>query len=378
MKRVLFSLLGLVIATVPLIWFFKKPTLTVGSKPFTENYILAEIMAQIIEGVGETSVKRRFGLGQTGIAYQALKNQKIDLYPEYTGTISEVLLKRPDLSSIVEIQTHLEKLGLTISQPFGFNNTYAIGVKKESAEALGLKTIGDLNKHPRLKPGFSHEFLNREDGYLKIRKVYGLSFGRPQGITHALGYQAIERNEIQLMDIYSTDAKVAKLKLTLLVDDKNVFPKYFGVILARKDLGLRFPKTWGALRQLEGAIDERGMVKLNALVELGKKSFSEVARTFLRLGSGKKGGGTEQSLWELTQEHVALVLVSLLASMIMGVPLAIVASRSRIVGQFILMVIGVHSQRYPNLGDYQCGNHHPCSPHWSRRLWGSHCYGPCT
>ncbi len=348
MKVVIGIVLSVLIGATVYFRWPKKSALIVGSKPFTESYILAEILSQVVESAGETRVIRKFGLGQTGIAYEAIRNNEIDLYPEYTGTIAEILLKDPSLKQIGDIRKKVESLGLTISHPFGFNNTYALAVKGDVAKAMGLQTIGDLRNHPELIPGFSHEFLNREDGYPKIQELYRLPFRKLEGIAHTMGYEAIAENKIHLMDIYSTDAKVRKLNLTLLIDDKGAFPKYFGVVLARSDLKDRFPKSWRAIEKLGGKIDDSKMTELNSSVELDQKSFSAVAADFLTQKSNKRQQSTLNLVWDLTKEHFVLVSLSLLAAIAVGLPFGILAARIEFLKQGILVLSGT-IQTIPSL-----------------------------
>ncbi|HEY7868863.1 MAG TPA: glycine betaine ABC transporter substrate-binding protein, partial [Methylomirabilota bacterium] len=162
----------------------------VGSKSFTESYILAEIAAQIIEHVGEARVERRVGLGGTGLTFRALESGAIDLYPEYTGTLARVLLKDASLASPEAIRARLLGQALTVSGSLGFANTYALAVRADTAERLGLRTIGDLARHPELRAAFSSGFLEREDGWPGLRARYGLTLARVEVMEHALTYRA--------------------------------------------------------------------------------------------------------------------------------------------------------------------------------------------
>src|SRR5216684_1001102 len=163
----------------------------VGSKSFTESYILAEIAAQVIERVGEARVDRRHGLGGTGITYRAIASEAIDLYPEYTGTLARIILKDPALRTPEAIRARLRAAGLTISDPLGFNNTYALAVRADTADRLGLRTIGDLARHPELTAAFSSGFLEREDGWPGLTRHYGLSLANVRVMEHALTYRAM-------------------------------------------------------------------------------------------------------------------------------------------------------------------------------------------
>ncbi len=326
----------------------RDKTIVVGSKTFTESYILAEIIAEVIEDVGEAKVERRFGLGGTGIVFTALETGEIDIYPEYTGTITEVIIKNPTITSVKDIREALANKNLIISESLGFNNTYAIALKRSTAEKLHIKTITDLMKHPGILVGFSHEFLKRNDGFPALEKAYGLNLTNVIGIQHGLAYTAIESGKIELTDIYSTDAKLTKFDLEILKDDHNFFPQYYAVLFARKKLAEEFPKTWHALQKLEGRIRDEKMQELNARAEIDKKTFQEVALEF----RGELRKGTQSSflkkLWEVSLEHLYLVMISLVAAIFIGVPLGIIATRYQLLGQAILLVSGL-LQTIPSL-----------------------------
>jgi osmoprotectant transport system permease protein len=348
MRKCLFSLV--IAFTVVNAGFAEKPKIVVGSKIFAESYILAEIFSQIIDSSGEATAVRKFGLGQTGIAYEALSGSKIDLYPEYTGTISESILKNPSLTTIAAIREALRSQGLTIGGSLGFKDTYALAVKEDFAKKFQLKKISDLRRHPDIKIGLSHEFMNRSDGYPKLKTAYDFDFKKVHAIAHGLAYQALAKGEIELTDIYSTDAMVQKLNLRVLQDDRSVFPDYSAVIFARDSLAIKFPVTWRNLNALVGKISEKEMICLNARAELEKKSFADIASEYLK--NGNSADVEEESLWHklwvLTKQHLYLVGVSLLASTIVGVPLGVVARQYKILGQIILIFSGV-VQTIPSL-----------------------------
>ena len=324
-------------------------TVTVGSKTFTESYVLAEIVSQMIEDAGEAKVNRKPGLGGTGIVYQALVNGELDVYPEYTGTISEAILKDPSTRSLESIRKALASLGLVVSDPLGFNNTYAIAVRGEMARRHGLKRISDLTRVPEIRVGFSHEFMKRSDGYPGLSARYGFKLSNVKRIAHGLAYEALERGEIDLTDIYSTDAKIEKLDLVMLEDDRRFFPAYLAVLLARKSFVERYPKTWAALRSLEGRLDEKAMIKLNAMADIERGSFHDIAATFLKkkLTAGDRGGRAHM-LWRLTRQHLFLVTVSLAFSILIGLPLGVLSSRVPLLGQVVLTVSGL-LQTIPSL-----------------------------
>jgi osmoprotectant transport system permease protein len=328
-----------------------RPTITVGSKVFTESYILAEIVSQIIEQSGEADVQRRFGLGGTGIVYEAIRNNEIDIYPEYTGTITEAILKTPSITDTQAIQAAMAKQGFALSDTLGFNNTYALAVRGDFANLHHLTEISDLKTVPEIRIGFTHEFVNREDGYPKLVESYGLDLSHRRLMAHSLAYEAIAQNQIDLTDVYSTDAKIEKLGLILLKDNKKVFPSYFAVLLARKDLPAQFPKTWAALRSLEGKISEKEMMRLNAMADIEKLSFREIASRFLKdnvSSAYEQKSETTETLWRLTRQHIYLVGISLMLSILIGLPLGILAARYSFLGHAILIISAV-VQTIPSL-----------------------------
>jgi osmoprotectant transport system permease protein len=326
----------------------EKPSIIVGSKIFAESYILAEIFSQIIDETGEAKAIRKFGLGQTGIAFQALNEKKIDLYPEYTGTIAESILKDHVAKTIPELRAQLEPLGLTISDSLGFKDTYALAVRRDDAQEMSLSKISDLKSHTDIRAALSHEFMERSDGYPKLKAIYGFHLANLHGIAHGLSYQAIERDEISLTDIYSTDAMVQKLNLVVLEDDLSVFPDYSAIIFAQSSLPTRFPKTWKKLLALQDSISSSEMTHLNAMAELEKKTFAEVAAFFLKSKTQHQRASLWSTVWKLTKQHVALVGISLIAAVLVGVPLGIISAKYKFLGQIILSSSGV-IQTIPSL-----------------------------
>lgn len=323
------------------------PTLVVGSKSFTESYILGEIIAQIVDETGEAKAERKFSLGGTGIVVESLKARSIDLYPEYSGTIAEAILKEPGLKSVEDLNQRLAANDLLSSQRLGFNNTYALAVKSQLAAKLHLAKISDLTDHPELRAGFSHEFLQRRDGYEGIKKYYALKLTEPMGMEHALTYQSLLDGKIDLTEVWSTDAKIAKYDLKVLDDDKNYFPNYDAVILSHRDLPARFPKTYLALRRLEGAISQQKMIELNSKVETDGWNFAQTARYFLNR-SADPSAKPKSSLWLRTREHVSLVLVSVLLSVLVGLPLGFLCYRKPNIGHGVMALIGLF-QTIPSL-----------------------------
>ncbi len=316
-------------------------TLRIGSKRFTESYILGEVLRRAVES--KAPVEHRPGLGNTGIVFAALKTGSIDVYPEYTGTIAREILKLDDRPALERLNRALAPQGLGVAVRLGFNNTYALAMREDRAGALDIRTISDLAKHPGLRLGLSQEFIGRADGWPGLKAAYRLPFATPTGLDHGLAYEAIAAGKIEVMDIYSTDAKIERYKLRVLEDDRNYFPRYDAVLLYRLDLPRRFPEAWRALEKLEGKIDERRMIRMNAAAELEGKSFAEAAAL---LDSDSKpqsaarrnfwGALFGPDFWRLTGEHLLLVFVSLAASIVLGVPLGVAAAKLPRAEQVIL------------------------------------------
>ena len=315
----------------------------VGSKRFTESYILGEILAQTLAGGGHPSLHKP-GLGNTGILEQALAGGAVDLYPEYTGTIVREILKRDGNPSIDELNRWLAPRGLKAGVPFGFNNTYALAMTEAKARALGIRRISDLftPAAARLTLGLSHEFLERADGWPALRKAYGDRAAAPIGLDHGLAYDAVVAGRVDVIDVYSTDAKLGRLGLTVLDDDLGFFPKYDAVVLMRVGVDAM------PLAKLAGAIDTATMIAMNGAVEIDGRSFAETAAKFLAGGFAPGGakaaasGGArapqraKATLLErvfapdfvrLAGQHLLLVFGSLVLALAAGVPLGIAAWR---------------------------------------------------
>ncbi|MBI1397788.1 MAG: ABC transporter permease subunit [Betaproteobacteria bacterium] len=327
-------------------------TLVVGSKRFTESYILGEIITQTAEAAG-TPAEHRQGMGNTAIVFEAIKAGSIDVYPDYTGTIARQLLGI-EATDLETLNRHLEPYGLAAGVKFGFQNTYALALLDSVAERLHITKVSDLVHHPELRVGLGHEFLERNDGWPGLRKAYGLP-QRPEGLDHGLAYEAIAAHQIDVMDIYSTDAKIARYHLRVLEDDRHYFPEYDAVMVYRRDLPARFPEAWAALRRLRGAISAKQMIRMNAEAELDGRTFRAVAAGFLGKSQevlAGRGGFLDKlfgpDTWRLTREHLFLVFGSLLGAVLLGVPLGVWATRNVAVGQVILSVVGI-AQTIPSL-----------------------------
>lgn len=314
--------------------------IVVGSKNFTESYVLGEIVAQRLEGEG-FEVQRRFGLGGTLICYEALRSGEIDVYVEYTGTITEVILDAavaPERSALVE---PLAELGLLPLPELGFDNTYALVLAGDRAQALGVERISDLRGHPRLRIAFSHEFLRRQDGWPGLRERYGLE-QEPVGIEHGLAYQAMVRGRIDVTDAYSTDGDLERYGFAILADDLDFFPRYAALPLVRSD----FPQAAAAvIGSLEGRIDAERMRRLNAEVVIGNRSFAAVAADYLAeegFAASPRAAVTWRSemLANLIR-HLQLTSIALGLAVLLGLPLGIVVHRSARASRSVLYAAGL-------------------------------------
>ena len=215
------------------------PTVRVGSKVFTESVILGEMARDLIQGAGAPTVHRR-ELGGTQVLFHALEADELDIYPEYTGTIAtEILAGKEQIRDEAGCGERQQKRGVLMSRPLGFNDTYAIGMIESVAARLGIASLSDLKRHPGLKFGFSNEFMDRADGWPGMRDRYGLTQRDVRGLDHDLAYRALESNEIQATDLYSTDAEIKQYKLRVLTDNLEFFPSYQCVWLYRADLPAR-------------------------------------------------------------------------------------------------------------------------------------------
>lgn len=329
-------------------------TLTVGSKRFTESYILGEIVAQT--AARHAKAEHRPGLGNTAVVLEALKAGAIDVYPEYLGTIDAEILKNPRPTDLATMRRQLAAMGLGVGVPLGFQNTYALAMTAQQANALGVRRIGDLASHPNLSLGLSHEFLGRADGWPGLAARYRLPH-QPTGIDHGIAYDALAAGRIAVTDIYSTDAKIASLGLAVLDDDAQYFPRYDAVLLYRLDAAERAPAAWRAISALEGRIPPARMIAMNGDAELRGQTFQAIAKAFVAQSGAAttppaRSGFVERlfadDLPRLTLQHLTLVLVSVAVALALGVPLGTLAARRPAFEQPVMAVVGV-LQTVPSL-----------------------------
>ncbi len=341
----------------------------VGSKRFTESYILGEIVRQTLAAAG-VPAEHRQGLGNTGILVQALASGAVDVYPEYTGTIVREILGRSGNPSLEQINAWLAPRGLKAGVPLGFDNTYALAMREDQARSLGVARISDLARLApgALKLGLSHEFRQRADGWPALKRAYDLPQDGGAALDHGLAYAALRAGQVDLIDAYSTDAQLGRAGLRVLIDDRRVFPRYDALLLMRAGLDAR------PLQALQGRIDDASMRAMNGQAELDGLGFAEIARRFLAAGAAvpaasvsavtaataaHAGGAADNApdfiarlfapdLGRLLGQHLALVFGSLLIAVLVGVPAGIVAWRRPALGAWLLGAVGM-LQTVPSL-----------------------------
>ena len=332
--------LALAPASAP--WPSASGALIVGSKRFTESYILGEVLRQTAATAGPA--EHREGLGNTAVVLAALKAGAIDVYPEYLGTIDEEILGHRTASTREVIARELAAQGLGLGVPLGFSNGYALAMPADEAERLNITRISDLAAHPDVVLGLSHEFMGRMDGWPGLSKRYGLT-AHPVSIDHGLSYDALASGKIAVTDIYTTDAQIAPRHLRVLADDKDYFPHYDAVLLYRLDAPTRHPAQWQALQSLAGRIPVATMIAMNGRAELRHETFADIAREFVGghfdataqtavddPGQRDALGGRflkrlfAPDLARLLGQHLLLVIVAVVCATVLGVPLGAAAA----------------------------------------------------
>ncbi len=322
-------------------------TVVIGSKNFTESVVLGAIARLEADGDGLVAQHKR-SMGGTRILWRALREGDIDVYAEYTGTITHELLPNvsPDVGVRV-LRQHLKKLGIGITDPLGFNNTYALGMLADRARREHIDRISDLADHPRLDLAFSNEFMQRDDGWPGLKKTYRLP-QHARGMDHALAYRALASGAIDVTDLYSTDAEIAYYHLRVLTDDKHYFPRYDAVYLYRLDLQKRAPAFVASLKGLAGTISARDMRGMNKAVKIDGESEAAAAAAFLGVEPVHADARFWTSLWHYTLQHLVLVGISLSLALLLAVPLGILAARLQRLGQLVLGLTGI-LQTVPSL-----------------------------
>jgi len=276
---------ALLLALVPLV-ALSQPVVRVGSKNFTEQFVLAELYAQALEASG-IKVERKINLGGTLIAHKALEEKQIDLYPEYTGTILLAVLKQEAMTDPKAVYDTVKdayaKQGLVVLNQAPVNNTYVMVVRPETAQKYGLKTLSDLARVSKeLKLGAGPEFRDRKDGIPGLKAKYNMDFREDLQLAIGLRYQALKNDQIQVVNGYSTDGMISAMKLTRLSDDRNLWPPYYVVPVVRKDALDANPKIADVLNRVSALLDDASMAEMNFKVDGDKMEPRDVARDFLK------------------------------------------------------------------------------------------------
>ena len=339
----------------------------VASKPFGESYILCEMFSQLLEARG-FRVDRRPGLGATEIAFAAIRTNAIDVYPEYTGTGLLAILKdtthrtRGGAYAYVAAEFR-RRYGARWLPPLGFENTYAISVRRETATKYSLKTMSDLARvASQLRAGLTADFIGRPDGLPGISRVYGLDFREVRPLLPAVKYQALASGDVDVIDGYSTDGLIARYDLVVLEDDRRFFPPYEAAALVSPALARDMPQALAALAELSGRLDDATMRALNRRLEVDGVAVAVVARNALdslgllgaanadaRASAGRTARrsfvgtivGDRAALIQRTLRHLLLSAVSLAAAALVGIPFGLALERRRRVAEPLVRATGV-------------------------------------
>ena len=336
----------------------------IASKPFAESYVLAEMFAQLLEARG-LRADRRPGFGATELAFSALRTDAIDVYPEYTGTgLTAILHEKPAVSAAAAFQRvsseFRTRFGIRWLAPLGFENTYAIAVRRGTSDSLGLHSLSDLAKaSTRLRAGLTPDFIGRPDGLPGIQGAYGIRFADVRALNAAVKYQALAAGQVDVIDGYSTDGLIARYDLVVLSDDRHFFPPYQAAAVVSRRLATENPRAVAALSELSGRLDEPTMRALNKRVEVDGAPVAGVARDALRalalIDVGEPVAGNERhtdGLWaylvsqratiaRLTARHVELVVLSLLGAILIALPVGLLLERGAHRAEAVIRGVGV-------------------------------------
>jgi len=320
--------------------------IAVGSKKFTESVLLGELATQLLAD-GGVRARHEAQLGGTRVLWDALLAGRIDIYPEYTGTLcQEILRSACDRASL---ERALAQKGIVMSPSLGFSDGYALAANREVAARLGLGKISDLIAHPELRLGFSEEFVARGDGWPALRARYRLPQKDVRGLDHDLAWRGLAAGTLDVIDAYGTDAEIDYYKPALLDDDLHYFTEYEAVLLYRDTLP---PAARAALARLQGAVSATEMIAMNARAKRDKTPDARIAADFARAHFGTSGvvtnDGVARRIGARTVEHLILVGISLAGAILLGVPLGIVAARRRRLRRLILGTTGL-MQTIPSL-----------------------------
>ena len=362
---------GIVVGVLGLLWALSPPvwasdTIVVGSKNFMESRLLAEMFAQLIEARTELTVTRRLGLAGTQVCFEALKTGGIDLYPEYTGTGLVTILGEPPMHDRVSVLNRvrsefLHRWDIWWLAPLGFENSYALALRRDRAQTLGLRTISDLVRvAPHMKAGFGYEFIQREDGLAGLKKSYGLQFQEVIGMQQTLKYQATDTGKVDLLDVYTTDGRLAVYDFVVLKDDRHFFPPYEAAALVRGEILKRHPELGRVINLLTNAIDPTRLRELNLRIQEQGEPVPQVAHSALRAlnlvaeNHAQPVATTESSdsilsyMWTKrsnlalrTGEHLGLSGLGLFLGILVAIPLGLALERWRRGAEAIIRIIGM-------------------------------------
>ena len=326
----------------------------IGSKSFTESVILGEMLTALAgsPGSGQRIKARHLAeLGGTQILWKALKKGEIDAYVEYTGTLQHEILGDTRLNTVAKLTAAIQADGVCATAPLGFNNTYALGMKRSRAQELSIKTISDLRDHRKLQIGFSDEFIERQDGWSGLREKYQMPEFSIRGLDHSLAYRGLAAGSIDVLDLYSTDPEIITYDLQILADDREHFPKYEAIVVYRADLKDRHPDVVASFASLEGKISNQAMARMNADSLLRHMPENKIAIDFLHAAvdeslvladvSASRLQRRFNSFLANTWRHLLLVGVSLACAIAVAVPLGIYAYKRPRWGGWALGIVGI-------------------------------------
>ncbi len=344
----------------------QQNTIVVGSKNFMENRLLAEMFAQLIETHTNLLVERRLGLAGTHVCFEALRTGGIDLYPEYTGTGLVTILGQPPMGEANTVLNRvraefLERWNLWWLAPLGFDNSYALALPRKQAQALGLRSISDLVPvASSMKAGLGFEFIERADGLPGLAQHYGLHFKSVVGMQQTLKYQAAAKGDIDLLDVYTTDGRLAVYDFVVLEDDRHFFPPYEAAALVRGETLEQHPKLGRVISLLAHALNAKQMRAFNLRIQEQGVPVAQAAREALQhlqlvstnqeptQATSPKASSFVSVLWESratlasrTMEHLGLAGLGLLLGILVAIPLGLALERYRKSAEPVIRTIGM-------------------------------------
>lgn len=341
MKHLAVTAIALCLAAFPM--KSEAAAVRVASKDDTETTLLAEVIAHLLRQDGQ-SVQLKLSFGGSPVVWESLVAGELDMYVDYTGTLTNQIFAGKGIRDDAGLRQELAKFGVGMTKPLGFANNYAIGMRRTRAEELGIRRVTDLKKHPNLVLGFSNEFMKREDGWLGLRKRYGLPQADVRGMDHLVAYEALVAGSIDATELYTTDAQIRRFDLLALADDAHFFPLYEAVILYRLDLENSDPAAVAACRKLEGRLTQATVIEMNGRAQ-DKEPMTIIAADFMEREFGQRPDvhleSSAHRLWRLTLEHLTLVGISLGAAILIGLPLGIISARQPRLGQVLIGGAGV-------------------------------------